>query len=61
MFPGEMARSIEMSVDSQSVAHSKLMPQIKESEEASVSMATSYLPNHIDLQSDDEEDDEMLR
>lgn len=56
-----MARSIEMSVDSQSVAHSKLMPQIKESEEASVSMATSYLPNHIDLQSDDEEDDEMLR
>lgn len=37
------------------------MPQIKESEEASVSMATSYLPNHIDLQSDDEEDDEMLR
>lgn len=58
---GEMARSIDMSVDCQSLAPSKLIPHMKESEEASVSMATSYLPNHIELQSDDEEDDEMLR
>lgn len=56
-----MAKSIDMSAESQSIIHSKLLPHIKESENASVSMATSYLPNHIELQSDDEEDDEMLR
>ena len=30
-----------------------------DSENASVSLATSYMPNHIELQSDD--DDEMMR
>lgn len=51
------AKSREMSVDSQSVMQQKL--NIRDSEAASVSMATSYMPNHIDLQSDD--DDEMMR
>ena len=51
------AKSREMSVESQSVVQHKL--NVRDSENASVSLATSYMPNHIDLQSDD--DDEMMR